>query len=123
METPYYVNLCGACVRQEKINGRYYETDDIKGITLTFRFSSEELYDYHDQTDFFYLIYRFGDLIKDDHPNFFLREDLIEPYSRMSEEKALKVDKLYCIDKIWDEQGNFEIYVHRKDNSIKPVKR
>ena len=64
------------CLYQEKIDGRYYETDEYKCIELPFRFSTEEIHDYYDGYDYKHLIYDFDELIQVDYKDYFLRKML-----------------------------------------------
>ena len=51
-ETPFYVCLGTGCVYQERVNGRYHETDEFKFIEFHFKFASEELYELYSNYNF-----------------------------------------------------------------------
>ncbi len=92
-ETPFYVCLGTGCGYQERVNGRYHETDKFKFIEFHFKFASEELYDLYSDYNFEDLIHVFGDEVQRENKDYFPREDSLVPVRDITEKDAIN----YCV--------------------------
>ena len=122
-EKSYFILLGTGCVYQERINGRYHETDEFKSINVPFKFASKELYNWYDGVCIGYLSYYFSEFIQDDHKGYFMIEDILEPVRDISEDDAAQLGAILCVNGYPDKNGDVDVSYWKTGMGIKSAKK
>jgi len=126
-QKPFYVILGGECREQKRdhYTGSYQLTGKTMCIKKCYRFATKEYYNGFDDYLFEHLEGDFDEKNQYNYKGYFLDERL-EPFKHISEEEAMKLKVVRCID---EDPFNCEneyvrsYYPKKKSMDIKPVKQ